>query len=52
MNRSFKYNTKIQGPKVINFLFMFNSVESKIYPADTVKMPTILTFISRINSWL
>ena len=38
---------------VIFFFFMLSSVETKIYPAHTCKMPTIiggiLTFISRIH---
>ena len=39
------------GPRG-HFIFMFSSAETKIYPAQNVKMPTIVgisTFISRIH---
>ena len=47
-----KFYPSVSGPKVIKLLFIYNSAEHEIYPAN-VKMPTtvgILTFISMINT--
>ena len=50
----FKMLIKIEIAK-IDGIFRFNSLEPAIYPANNVKMPTIvgiLTFMSRINFML
>ena len=44
---------KQSGPEVIKKFSVLNSAEHKFYPANNVKMPTIvgiLTFISMINT--
>ena len=41
-------------PRVYQAFFILNSAKHKIYPANNVKMATIvgiLTFMSRINNW-